>query len=137
MGRTADELFGRDRDGADAQALVQRELANTEPRLSLIFADDPSIVVKRTEWLEPDRIPFGVLTLFQGDGGVGKTTTIVCAIAAWSRGTGFFTARSFDPITTMVVAEEDGLGLYKARLRELDADLSKIAQRRPAALSRR
>lgn len=81
---------------------------------------------KRSEWFALDRIPFAAVTLFDGPGGVGKTTAFTGIIAAASVGRSFFDDDSIEPVITLIVVEEDSLGILKMRLQVAGADLSRV-----------
>lgn len=86
------------------------------------------VEVQTTEWLWFPYIPFGKLTIIQGDGGDGKTTTALQIIAAVTAG------RLLPECTTVVgpfhaifQTAEDGLGdTVKPRLLQANADISKV-----------
>lgn len=81
---------------------------------------------QRITWFAPDRIPFGGLTLFDGPGGIGKTTTLAGIIAAGSVGLSLLDGQAIEPVTSLVVAEEDGLGRLKMLLQAAGANLSRV-----------
>jgi AAA domain/Toprim-like len=81
---------------------------------------------QRITWFAPDRIPFSGLTLFDGPGGIGKTTTLAGIIAAGSVGVSFLDGQPIEPVTSLVVAEEDGLGRLKMLLQAAGANLSRV-----------
>ena len=79
-------LFIRDlpgRAGGDTYAnkLVQKRL---EPELKLINME--TVEVEQIEWLLYPFIPFGKVTIIQGDPGEGKTTMVLQIIAKLTRG---------------------------------------------------
>src|SRR5947209_7077586 len=55
-----------------------------EPRAEMVAAD--AIAPAAVEWLWPDRIPQGMLTLFSGDPKLGKSLATLSLIAAVTRG---------------------------------------------------
>jgi putative DNA primase/helicase len=81
---------------------------------------------RRPSWFAKDRIPFGAVTLFDGAGDIGKTTTLMGVIAAASVGISFFDGESIERVTTLIVVEEDSLGLLKMRLKAGGADLTRV-----------
>ncbi len=95
-------------------------------RCALTRASD--VRFERVEWFARDRIPYGGLTLLDGPGGVGKTTLMLGAIAAATRGEGFFDDASLDSgaAVALIIAEEDALGLLKAKLDLAGGDLSRV-----------
>lgn len=94
--------------------------------LKIINMDD--VEVKEVEWLWYPYIPFGKLTIIQGDPGEGKTTAVLQLSALLSKGQKLpcdNTER--DPINIIYQTAEDGLGdTVKPRLIEANADCSKI-----------
>jgi AAA domain len=98
--------------------------ASSAPFLQTTRADQ--VPVMRVEWLCPDRVPVGGLTLFDGPGGVGKSTCLTGVLAAASRGRDFFTGAEIAPQAALVVGIEDVRGLTAARLRLYGADMTRI-----------
>ncbi len=83
------------------------------------------------EWLWYPYIPFGKITIIQGDPGEGKTTLALNIAAILSRGEKLPTELNFeyrfDTITTIYQTAEDGLAdTVKPRLTAANADCSKI-----------
>lgn len=60
------------------------ENCRTEPKLKLINMD--SVEVEQIEWLLYPFIPYGKVTIIQGDPGEGKTTMVLQIIAKLTRG---------------------------------------------------
>ncbi len=83
---------------------------------------------ERVSWFSRDRIPYGGLTLLDGPGGVGKTTLMLGAIAAATRGKGYFDNEGLElgAAVALIIAEEDALGLLKAKLDVANGDLSRV-----------
>lgn len=94
--------------------------------LTLINMAD--VEVQTTDWLWFPYIPLGKLTIFQGDGGDGKTTTVLQIIAAVT--TGGFLPESTTPIgpfNVLFQTAEDGLAdTIKPRLLQARADTSRV-----------
>ncbi len=94
--------------------------------LKIINMDD--VEVKEVDWLWYPYIPFGKLTIIQGDPGEGKTTAILQISALLSKGKNLpcdDTER--EPINIIYQTAEDGLSdTAKPRLMEAGADCSKI-----------
>lgn len=89
------------------------------------------IEAKSVEWLWYPYIPFGKITIMQGDPGEGKTTLVLNIAAMLSRGeklpTELVYEYSFDTVTTVYQTAEDGLAdTIKPRLTAANADCSKI-----------
>lgn len=81
---------------------------------------------QRITWFARYRIPFAAMTLLDGPGDIGKTTTLMGIIGAASVGRSFFDGEPIDPVTTLIVVEEDSLGTLKMRLQAAGADLSRV-----------
>ena len=60
------------------------ENCRIEPKLKLINMD--SVEVEQIEWLLYPFIPYGKVTIIQGDPGEGKTTMVLQIIAKLTRG---------------------------------------------------
>lgn len=64
------------------------EIKRTESDLKLINME--SVEVEQIEWLFYPFIPFGKVTIIQGDPGEGKTTMVLQIIAKLTKGEKFF-----------------------------------------------
>jgi DNA repair protein RadA/Sms len=85
--------------------------------------------IKREEikWLWYPYIPFGKLTIVQGDPGEGKTTFALKLAAELSNGRCFEAGGSREPINIIYQTAEDGLAdTVKPRLEDAGADCSRI-----------
>ena len=81
------------------------------------------IELQEVEWLWYPYIPFGKITIIQGDPGEGKTTIGLRLAAACSNGTGFPGMEEREPISVIYQTAEDGLGdTVKPRLIEAEAN---------------
>ena len=76
------------------------ENCRTEPKLKLINMD--SVEVEQIEWLLYPFIPYGKVTIIQGDPGEGKTTMVLQIIAKLTRGEPIFPVTD----TTMKIKEK-------------------------------
>jgi predicted ATP-dependent serine protease len=81
------------------------------------------------EWLWYPYIPYGKLTIIQGDPGDGKTTLVLNIAAKLSKGTGIDEAMQVSkPMNIIYQTAEDGLAdTVKPRLESAGADCEKIA----------
>jgi len=88
------------------------------------------VEVEEVEWLLYPLIPFGKVTILQGDPGEGKTTAMLHIIASLTNGLplNFFQEEEQrEPVTVIYQTAEDGLGdTIKPRLLEAGADCSKV-----------
>ncbi len=81
------------------------------------------IELQEVEWLWYPYIPFGKITIIQGDPGEGKTTLGLRLAAACSNGSGFPGMEERPPISVIYQTAEDGLGdTVKPRLMEAEAN---------------
>lgn len=93
-------------------------------KLTLIADVQPTTV----SWLWPGRIPFGKLTILDGDGGLGKSTLLLDLAARLSRGVAFPDGPPHEPAGTVLLAVEDGISdTHRPRLEAAGADLERIA----------
>ena len=96
-----------------------------ENQLNLIRMSD--VELQPVDWLWYPFIPFGKITMIQGDPGEGKTTLALRLAAACSLGKPFPGMESRAPMTVLYQTAEDGLGdTIKPRLMDAGADEDKI-----------
>lgn len=94
--------------------------------LKLIKMSD--VQSQEIEWLWYPFIPYGKLTIIQGDPGDGKTTLVLNIAAKLSNGIGIDEEMKVsDPVNIIYQTAEDGLAdTVKPRLESADADCTKI-----------
>ena len=93
--------------------------------LKLINMQD--IEVEAVEWLIYPLIPYGKITIIQGDPGEGKTTLVLQIIARLTKGESIMDEEAKEPINVIYQTAEDGLGdTIKPRLLSADADCSRV-----------
>jgi putative DNA primase/helicase len=74
----------------------------------LVLARLSSLKPEAIEWLWPDKIPFGKLSLFVGNPGVGKSFVSIDIAARASRGLNWPDAKNtVEPLETILVSSED------------------------------
>ena len=79
------------------------------------------------EWLWEPYIPFGKVTIVQGNPGEGKTTLALRLCAACTNRRPFPLMPEHEPFNVIYQTAEDGLGdTVKPRLMEADADLDRV-----------
>ena len=79
------------------------------------------------EWLWEPYIPFGKVTIVQGNPGEGKTTLALRLCAACTNRKPFPAMAEHEPFNVIYQTAEDGLGdTVKPRLMEADADLDRV-----------
>lgn len=106
-----------------------------EPNLKLINMEQ--VEVEKIDWLLYPFIPFGKVTIVQGDPGEGKTTMVLQIIAKLTKGEGVLPVdentetkekiTATEPINVIYQTAEDGLGdTIKPRLLAAGADCSRV-----------
>ena len=107
-----------------------------EPNLKLINMEQ--VEVEKIDWLLYPFIPFGKVTIVQGDPGEGKTTMVLQIIAKLTKGEAVLPSGSdepaleektmdLEPINVIYQTAEDGLGdTIKPRLLSAGADCSRV-----------
>ena len=124
------------------------EWKRSQPELKLINME--SVKVEQIEWLLYPFIPFGKVTIIQGDPGEGKTTMVLQIIAKLTRGEPILLNKksqkeaqqdseenlkqevlsqdnSIQPVNVIYQTAEDGLGdTIKPRLLAAGADCSRV-----------
>ena len=85
------------------------------------------IEVESVEWLLYPFIPYGKITIIQGDPGEGKTTLVLQIIARLTKGERVLDEEETEPINIIYQTAEDGLAdTIKPRLLSADADCSRV-----------
>lgn len=95
--------------------------------LKLIHMED--VVSKEVEWLWYPYIPYGKITIIEGDPGEGKTTLVLMLAAARSKGLPLpcDDDKAYEPIHIIYQTAEDGIDdTVKPRLERAGADCSMI-----------
>lgn len=93
--------------------------------LKLIHMDE--IEATDTRWLWYPYIPYGKITIIQGDPGEGKTTLVLHLAAELTQGKMFGSEEQQEPVTVIYQTAEDGLAdTIKPRLIAANADCSKV-----------
>ena len=93
--------------------------------LKLIHMED--VVSKEVEWLWYPYIPYGKITIIEGDPGEGKTTLVLMLAAALSKGLPLpcDDDKAYEPIHIIYQTAEDGIDdTVKPRLERAGADCS-------------
>ncbi len=99
------------------------EILNCE--LKLINMED--VKCENVEWLWYPFIPYGKITIIQGDPGEGKTTLVLQIIAKLTEGDTIINGEGKEPINIIYQTAEDGLSdTIKPRLVSANADCSKV-----------
>ena len=107
-----------------------------EPNLKLINMEQ--VEIEKIDWLLYPFIPFGKVTIVQGDPGEGKTTMVLQIIAKLTKGEAVLPSSSnepaleektmaLEPVNVIYQTAEDGLGdTIKPRLLSAGADCSRV-----------
>ena len=107
-----------------------------EPNLKLINMEQ--VEIEKIDWLLYPFIPFGKVTIVQGDPGEGKTTMVLQIIAKLTKGEAVLSSGSdepaleaktvdLEPVNVIYQTAEDGLGdTIKPRLLSAGADCSRV-----------
>ena len=107
-----------------------------EPNLKLINMEQ--VEIEKIDWLLYPFIPFGKVTIVQGDPGEGKTTMVLQIIAKLTKGEAVLPSDSdesdleektmaLEPVDVIYQTAEDGLGdTIKPRLLSAGADCSRV-----------
>lgn len=99
-----------------------------ETKLKLI--NMANVQVEEVQWLLYPLIPFGKITILQGDPGEGKTTVMLHIIAQLTKGESLAFVEEeipYGPMNVIYQTAEDGLGdTIKPRLLDAGADCSRV-----------
>lgn len=100
-----------------------------EEEIKLKMIQLSQVQTQQVKWLWYPFIPYGKLTIIQGDPGDGKSTMILNIAAMLSKGTGFDDDMvQGEPVNVIYQTAEDGLAdTVKPRLEAAGADCSKIS----------
>lgn len=112
-------------------------MANKRAEVSLKLINMETVEVEQVEWLLYPFIPYGKVTIIQGDPGEGKTTMVLQIIAKLTKGEkvlpdspgdeGKLSEHETEAVNVIYQTAEDGLGdTIKPRLIEAGADCSRV-----------
>ena len=100
-------------------------MSNQETHLRIVKMSE--VELQEVNWLWYPYIPFGKITIIQGDPGEGKTTLALRLAAACSTGQAFPGMEIEKPFNVIYQTAEDGLGdTVKPRLMEAGADQDRV-----------
>ena len=100
-------------------------MSNQETQLRIVKMSE--VELQEVNWLWYPYIPFGKITIIQGDPGEGKTTLALRLAAACSTGQAFPGMETTEPFNVIYQTAEDGLGdTVKPRLMEAGADQDRV-----------
>ncbi len=107
-----------------AETITLRELPTAQPVPMLRMAD---VELTSVDWLWFPYIPFGKLTIIQGNPGEGKTYFAMRLAAACTNRKPLPGMETIEPFNIIYQTAEDGLGdTVKPRLMEAEADLERV-----------
>ena len=109
--------------------ILKMEGIMTETRTELQMIKMSEIQSQEVVWLWYPFIPYGKLTIIQGDPGDGKTTFVLNIAAKLSKGEGLDSGMKLsEPLTVIYQSAEDGLtDTIKPRLEAAGADCENIS----------
>ena len=85
------------------------------------------VEAKEIQWLWYPYIPFGKITVIQGDPGDGKTTAVLAIAAAVTTGAALPESGAAEPMSVIFQTAEDGLGdTVRPRLDQSGADCTRV-----------
>jgi len=97
----------------------------THPRL-LSLNPASNYEAEVIQWLWPNAMATGYLSLLAGDIGVGKSLLALDLAARISRGTAFPDGPQIEPGSVIVLEAEDSAGMVRTRLEQQGADLARV-----------
>ena len=109
--------------------MTRRKIMNEQQKVELKLIHMEDVVSKEVEWLWYPYIPYGKITIVEGDPGEGKTTLVLKLAAALSGGLPLpcDDDREREPIHIIYQTAEDGIDdTIKPRLEKAGADCSMI-----------
>ena len=108
--------------------MTRRKIMNEQQKVELKLIHMEDVVSKEVEWLWYPYIPYGKITIVEGDPGEGKTTLVLKLAAALSRGLPLpCDDMERKPIHIIYQTAEDGIDdTIKPRLEKVGADCSMI-----------
>jgi predicted ATP-dependent serine protease len=100
-----------------------------EQKIELKMINMADVMASQVDWLWYPFIPYGKLTIIQGDPGDGKSTLILNIAARLSKGEGLEDEMTpIEPMNVIYQTAEDGLAdTVKPRLEQAGADCSRIS----------
>ncbi|HAM68513.1 MAG TPA: hypothetical protein DCP68_02715 [Ruminococcus sp.] len=105
--------------------MTDEKIMQQDIPLKLIHMDE--VEATNTRWLWYPYIPYGKITIIQGDPSEGKTTLVLHLAAELTQGKMFESEEQQEPVTVIYQTAEDGLAdTIKPRLIAANADCSKV-----------
>lgn len=119
------EVLRRRSEIPDSKFLGRPVYSLREQIVEIIRMSD--VELQNVEWLWNPYIPFGKVTIIQGNPGEGKTTLALRLCAACTNRKPFPGMPELEPFNVIYQTAEDGLGdTVKPRLMEAEADLNRV-----------
>ena len=105
--------------------MTDEKIMQQDIPLKLIHMDE--VEATNTRWLWYPYIPYGKITIIQGDPGEGKTTLVLHLAAELTQGKMFGSEEQHETVTVIYQTAEDGLAdTIKPRLIAANADCTKV-----------
>jgi len=117
-----------EKEGTTANNLTATHKQNPNVKNALKLINMDEVAVEEVRWLWYPYIPFGKITVIQGDPGNGKTTLILAIAAAITKGVPLpESGKTAKPLNVIFQTAEDGLGdTVKPRLLQAGADCTRV-----------
>lgn len=108
---------------ADYRGQIEKQLNGVGPPVKRRIVATPFSEIQRAtvEWLEPGRVPIGLVTVLAGVGGLGKSQWACLLAARLSRG-----ELGEQGTALIATAEDDPARTVKARLEALEANVERV-----------
>jgi len=97
-----------------------------QPAGRIHFAPADEGEIEPISWFWRDLIPKNEITLFEGEGGIGKSTVVFDLIARKSKGLAMPGGAPVAVGNSIVFASEDGASMIRARLQVAGADMKRV-----------
>jgi putative DNA primase/helicase len=112
----------------DSEIVSRGQRGLKKKKSGVILSRMDNVEMRPIEWLWPDRLAVGKLTVLAGEGGLGKTTVLLDMAARGSIGEYWPDMKSRAPIFSTIIlsSEDDPSDTIKPRLEAATADMSKI-----------
>lgn len=116
--------------GAEQLKALVRSTATWRKQLEsdLVMTRVSDVQTEMVTWLWPERIPYGKLTVLEGDPGLGKSTVTLDLAARVSTGSDMPDGdKLFGPSDVILISSEDGISdTVRPRLEAAQADLRRV-----------
>lgn len=122
----AQDVNGPTNETGDAVE-AYRTSGQSPGNLSFVAVNLADVQTEEVEWLWAGRVPFGKITVLDGDPGLGKSTLTLDLAARLSVGGEMPNEGEIDPSDVLILSAEDGIGdTIRPRLEAAGADMARI-----------